>query len=779
MNKRLTIIVSISCVLLLMIILLTSRGTRADTDNTFEILTGEENREVAQNAVVNTAYAFYYRGVNLQYNNHTVYFTDRTQLNTSYDLVPEHINSQSVEYNDCGLFVENIYAETFATNAGNKYYVSQPLTGSVMVPQSAIDMHSNSAMYNEARKLNWYNDNNIKCAAVGSDNLCKENEYYEVVNDSTSSVGIYYFLNKNYVGDVKDNDPINVVSGLDVTKIDEYKLGSETATRIREQIQDILQVGDVIIYSRLNAEENTISAKGHVVIYVGKDKDGNDRFMHSYGGSYNFGTKTNYNEATGAIKYTKLCYNNDCSGNSLQYGGILDYCDDKTTSCQWQALRSNVYQIAVIRPINHILTVNSYGLSQNANARTDYPKLVRTKLASVNKHHSVNPGDKITYTFKITNNSTSEDYSDIVIQDIIPENTELVLSSCNPGNCSINGNSVSWNGISIEIGETKEYSYTVKVNSNTPLGTKIISNQTKVAGIKMNTITTLVNKTLTKSMQNKLITEVNLIVNDANYHRNYTRSFIQDVYDAVIGCGNNCNIGFDFKANNNTSNNILNYFYDISGETLVFKNDFSKNEFTNMYIDGMFGGYHVSDGNLIDYFVTDGRVNYFDNNMLMIGDVIVLYDRDYQNKLDIDTIHISGEKDMYLYLGSGKFATIPVYKYENGAAQEISNDDRRVTIIGNGVTNDDNDIVSRLIDSLIGQTAFVILRPSYSLEVDISSLKGDVNADGVVDIKDVRILAKYIIEKTSSYSSEQLMIGDMNNDGKIKMNDVIKILKSL
>ena len=57
--------------------------------------------------------------------------------------------------------------------------------------------------------------------------------------------------------------------------------------------------------------------------------------------------------------------------------------------------------------------------------------------------------------------------------------------------------------------------------------------------------------------------------------------------------------------------------------------------------------------------------------------------------------------------------------------------------------------------------------------------KGDVNLDGEVDIKDARILAKYIIDGTSQYSNEELLFGDMNDDGIIKMNDVINILKNL
>ena len=55
-------------------------------------------------------------------------------------------------------------------------------------------------------------------------------------------------------------------------------------------------------------------------------------------------------------------------------------------------------------------------------------------------------------------------------------------------------------------------------------------------------------------------------------------------------------------------------------------------------------------------------------------------------------------------------------------------------------------------------------------------ISGDVNKDFIVNIQDIIILAKYIIDKQSEFDYNDLLLGDINHDGLIKMNDVILIL---
>ena len=55
-------------------------------------------------------------------------------------------------------------------------------------------------------------------------------------------------------------------------------------------------------------------------------------------------------------------------------------------------------------------------------------------------------------------------------------------------------------------------------------------------------------------------------------------------------------------------------------------------------------------------------------------------------------------------------------------------------------------------------------------------ISGDVNQDFSVDSHDLTIMAKYIIDKSSDLVYNDLLLGDINHDGVIKMNDIIIIL---
>jgi hypothetical protein len=56
---------------------------------------------------------------------------------------------------------------------------------------------------------------------------------------------------------------------------------------------------------------------------------------------------------------------------------------------------------------------------------------------------------------------------------------------------------------------------------------------------------------------------------------------------------------------------------------------------------------------------------------------------------------------------------------------------------------------------------------------------GDVNGDGVVDIKDAKAIANHIVNRNSISSNKNILAGDMNSDGKIKMNDAMLLVNGL
>ena len=794
MKKIIAITISICIVSILILSLLTFKGTKAALSNGPIVLSGEEDRRAAQSALVDTAYAFYHRGKYLQYDSESFVKNDvltaaggtngNYKFRSRYDLKPEEIDVYNISYDTCGHFIENVYYETFNKN-GEPYSVTQSNGETDLITSRSIEWHSNRAMYQYPRALLRDRLDNQNSILIGHNyNLngnVIDNSYYEVMDNTNTNGGIYYYINKYYYDDdqyLVNNKEINI-SGSET--INNYKMDETIASEIVSHLEDVLQVGDILLYDRVVGT----SVQGHVAMCVATSNvNGREicsKFMHSYGLSYDltdkYDSSDTHNTNKGTIRFTDsyssgngiFDYSNGNNvSNSYVDNGILDYCSG--SGCYWQAVRDNIVEIGVFRPLNIILASNKYSISDVDGVRSNYNRyLTRSKSASVDKYESVNPGDEITYTVTLKYSGSSvynigRDYDKSYISDTVPANTTLVY--CEP-ECDRHGNEISWNVDSIDNTADKVYSFTVRVNDNTPLGTRIVSNKTEAIGAKLSTIETEVNRTLDASEQSRLKFIVNEQVGD---EYNSSTEFIQNVYTALIS--NNEIMNFDFTTiplnmyihSIFTTNNI----YSNGGSFEYFSSyiDYSNNV-NKMLVKNLFGGRYVMDSNANDHWFNDGRELYYDNDTLMVGDVLVIYDRKYETELqkynasNDTSLEIAGERELYLYLGDGNFAVIPQH-------------DKRVTIFSNKSPDNRNANGSRLIDSLMGQSAFAVLRPSYAIG---KQAKGDVNGDCNVDIKDAKILAKYIIEKRSNYDASKLILGDMNDDGKIKMNDVIAILK--
>lgn len=115
-------------------------------------------------------------------------------------------------------------------------------------------------------------------------------------------------------------------------------------------------------------------------------------------------------------------------------------------------------------------------------------ELVFEKVASVDNLAKVNVGDEITYTIKYSNRGVAS-INDINIVDIIPEGTSLIDAK----EGTVNNNEISWSGLSVAASESKEVSFTVKVDElPKDVYSKDIVNTAKVNGMDTNTITNYV-----------------------------------------------------------------------------------------------------------------------------------------------------------------------------------------------------------------------------------------------------------------------------------------------
>ena len=143
-------------------------------------------------------------------------------------------------------------------------------------------------------------------------------------------------------------------------------------------------------------------------------------------------------------------------------------------------------------------------------------------------------------------------------------------------------------------------------------------------------------------------------------------------------------------------------------------------------------------------------------------------------------INIQGndDYDRTITLNTGKFHILDYYVGGKGGSY-----------LGNGIHTGYNfsgyyqDAVNQhryVVVTAGGQSSEIVSNDGYNIYNWLfSEITRDINSDGVVDIKDVKILAKYIVDRTSNYSFSRLLLGDMNNDGRIKLNDVVLLIREI
>ena len=59
------------------------------------------------------------------------------------------------------------------------------------------------------------------------------------------------------------------------------------------------------------------------------------------------------------------------------------------------------------------------------------------------------------------------------------------------------------------------------------------------------------------------------------------------------------------------------------------------------------------------------------------------------------------------------------------------------------------------------------------------SVRGDILGTGSIDKKGGKVVSKYIIDGNGLVGDEYIYAADYNYDGKIKMNDVIEMLRDM
>lgn len=225
-----------------------------------------------------------------------------------------------------------------------------------------------------------------------------------------------------------------------------------------QELLDTLQPGDIINYRKRG------NGSGHAMLYVG-----NDTLIHSQGSDYG-----------GAFE------NAEPSGTYT-----VDKLSELLLTISSKRYLFSAHSYVVMRPLNSFdgeiptATVARMGAMRG---------IMAEKLSSHTLGQTVSEGGEVTFTFRMENRSAAE--KALTVTDTVPEGTTYVS-----GADAVDGTALSWN-VTVPAGETKEVSYTVKVNA----GTKTVHSNSSISGVAVNCPAITVANTLTAEEQQAVLT---------------------------------------------------------------------------------------------------------------------------------------------------------------------------------------------------------------------------------------------------------------------------------
>lgn len=276
-----------------------------------------------------------------------------------------------------------------------------------------------------------------------------------------------------------------------------------------QNYEENFRPGDIIVFD----------SPGHTVVYIG-----NGIVMDDNGAKYDMTTGADSRELNGSLVYNSF------------YDRFLNPAN--TTMNLEIALGKATNHVVVLRPLN-LLTIDDgdgdpsndklnpdyvlntgllkyqldfdktnevktsgYGIDETTATRLQYPGMNIDRTVNIKPYGTAVKGDTITYSVKITNNSSNdkyvafrqsggdtgyagEDYENLWVVEHIPANTEFVEA---PGATRV-GDTLRWN-ITVPAGETVELTYTVTVTGE--IGDEIVSGGGWVNNIPSNTITNII-----------------------------------------------------------------------------------------------------------------------------------------------------------------------------------------------------------------------------------------------------------------------------------------------
>lgn len=718
-------------------------------------------KEELQDMVVSTALSYLHNQVYTDYDQYSMDANTTMSLASNKkatgntfnwrknSVSPEEISRTNIFSIDCSSFASIVYkyslgydfSEFYEVHKGNTFYTFDPKNNIFVKNKvaSADDINKRISQYGKGLNGRYY----IAATAL-------EHGVSTTKKTGSTATDVQSIILENMTAGKFYTDSTNKKMGVFI-----YKMKNTTTSTQKtelnaaiEKMESILQPGDIINYTRVNASGKTT---GHTMVYVGNIM-GKRGIIHSTGQDY-------YN-SEGVL--------NDISVSDDYYSvrfDTMDYLYDG------RLRKQNVTFLSIVRPINKYCPGGTckanISVNENASVRRNLKWLrveqyARTLQPSINsnnfdenakeyklnisKYNSVNVGNNIEYTLYLTNKSSKYyctglsaggyytkkeciassnrkwealgqkmTYSGITVSATIPENTKYV--ECTQ-NCTVSGNKITWRVSNLENGKSISLRYTVKVNKDTNITNNGMTLTYKNETLKLGKITTTVSPTNNKINADQLrnaIKEFKTAISKTNPGITYGSSsttykikpseakntvftsygFIKNIYYNAFG------IAMDELSGSNIKNAIFNkdknydsYAKKTEKEITALTNS-NYTKINKMLVKGFYGGRNLK-GN--DNGDRTGRLRLTD---LQIGDIIVIF--------STSNGEVAGTSSLYMYLGNTNIdSDLSAAENDKKGAFVRFSSGNKLTIYNEKSST----TAYKFFNELWSKQLFVVLRPS-------------------------------------------------------------------
>ncbi len=418
-------------------------------------------RQLQQNALHETAMAFYMRGTNIQYES-----ARRSQY-----ISPEMATSQHLEYLVCSGFTYAVYKQALG-----------------------IELPDSTDGYTA---------------------------YAHQTAGSDSDKSIVYYLEGDELSEKLNDDGENgllkvLLKLLQPGDLIVYTNGVESGhTVFVDSLKDDLSDG-FLIHSTSHYEKSSSNADRHKSTKLDKSLSWSDRYIATYGVNTGTVQRVQLKSLLGSLKnkddkYTEFLVMRPLSDNN-KYKHI-----------------ERVYNTGAGYP-NYQFSIEEkdYSIQPAALCRVQYSRIKIEKTVDVHDGSVVEPGQDMTYTIKIKNDS-DKPYANLYVKEELSEFVDL--KDVDDGGM-LYGNTLAWYIDAIDSNAEKELSYTVTVKDDPGLLGKTVRSSGSVAQIQLNTIENDIAYNLSDDEVSKLIRAYGTVSADEDI---VGLEAIQQIYKTALG----------------------------------------------------------------------------------------------------------------------------------------------------------------------------------------------------------------------------------------------------